>query len=92
MLFESFEVKGLAHYSYLVGCPAAGIVAVVDPRRDVDVYLSFAADRGLSISHVLETHIHADFASGARARAEETGAELCLSGPPTSRSTSSLTA
>lgn len=79
MLFETFEEKGLSHYSYAVGCPGAGEMAVVDPRRDVDVYLDFAAARGLRISHVLETHIHADYASGARELAERTGAGLWLS-------------
>ena len=79
MLFERFEDKGLAHYSYLVACEGAGVAAVVDPRRDVDVYLDFARSRRLRISHVLETHIHADFASGARELAERADAELCLS-------------
>lgn len=79
MLFEPFEEKGLSQYSYAVGCPGAGAMAVVDPRRDVDVYLDFAAAHGLRISHVLETHIHADYASGARELAERTGAELWLS-------------
>lgn len=79
MIFETFEEKGLSHYSYAVGCSAAGEMAVVDPRRDVDVYLDFAAAQGLRISHVLETHIHADYASGARELAERTGAELWLS-------------
>jgi len=79
MLLERFEDKGLAHYSYALGCESAGIVAIVDPRRDVDVYREFAHHRGLRITHVLETHIHADFASGARELAECTGAELWLS-------------
>lgn len=79
MLFERFEEKALAHYSYAVGCPGAGKLAIVDPRRDVDVYLDFAAAQGLTISHVLETHIHADYASGARELADRTGAELWLS-------------
>lgn len=80
MLFERFEDEGLAHYSYAVGCDDAGEVAIVDPRRDVDVYLSFADGRDLAITHVLETHIHADFASGARELAERAGAELFVSG------------
>lgn len=79
MLFETFEEKGLSHYSYAVGCPGAGEMAVIDPRRDVEVYLDFAAAQGLRISHVLETHIHADYASGARELAERTGAGLWLS-------------
>jgi hydroxyacylglutathione hydrolase len=79
MLLERFEDKGLAHYSYAIGCEVAGIVAIVDPRRDMDVYREFAHHRGLRITHVLETHIHADFASGAKELAERTGAELWLS-------------
>ena len=79
VLFERIEDQGLAHYSYALGCESAGILAIVDPRRDVDVYQSFAHHRGLRITHVLETHIHADFASGARELAERAGAELWLS-------------
>jgi hydroxyacylglutathione hydrolase len=79
MIFERFEDSGLSQYSYAVGCARAGSIAIVDPRRDVDVYLKFAADQGVEITHVLETHIHADFASGARELADRTGAELRLS-------------
>lgn len=79
MLFERFEDNDLSQYSYAVGCPGAGRIAVVDPRRDADVYLRFAERRGLAISHVFETHIHADFASGARELAALTGAELMIS-------------
>ncbi len=79
MLFEHFEDKGLSHYSYAVGCLRSGELAIVDPRRDIDVYLDFAARQGMRIAAVLETHIHADFASGARELAERTGAELWLS-------------
>ena len=79
MLIERFEDKGLAQYSYAVACEGQGVCAIVDPRRDVDVYLEFAAARGLAIAHVLETHIHADFASGARELAARTGAALRLS-------------
>ncbi len=78
MIFERFEDPGLAHYSYAVG--DAGKLAIVDPRRDVDVYLKFAAERGVRITDVLETHIHADFASGARELAERTKATLWVSG------------
>lgn len=79
MLFERFEDQGLSQYSYAVGCAAKGAVAIVDPRRDTDIYTHFAAHNGVRISHVFETHIHADFASGARELADRTGAELCLS-------------
>ena len=79
MLFERFEDSGLSQFSYAVGCPGAGAIAIVDPRRDVAVYETFASDQDVEITHVLETHIHADFASGAREFAERTGAALCLS-------------
>jgi hydroxyacylglutathione hydrolase len=79
VLFERFEDKGLAQYSYIVACEGGGVAAVVDPRRDVDVYVEFARSRRLRITHVIETHIHADFASGARELAERADAELCLS-------------
>src|SRR5574338_667079 len=79
MLFERFEDKGLSHYSYAIGCKACGGVAIVDPRRDVDVYLEYAGATGVRIEYVLETHVHADFASGARELAERTGARLLLS-------------
>ena len=80
MLFERFTDDDLSQYSYAVGCRAAGTMAIVDPRRDVDVYLDFSEDEGMEITHVLETHVHADFASGARELAELTGAEVAVSG------------
>jgi hydroxyacylglutathione hydrolase len=79
MILERFEEVCLSQYSYAVGCEAARAIVVVDPRRDVDVYLGWAAERGLAIRHVVETHVHADFASGARELAERAGAELALS-------------
>jgi hydroxyacylglutathione hydrolase len=74
MILERFEVPGLSQYSYAVG--VGGSVAIIDPKRDVDTYLDYARSRDLRIKYVLETHIHADFASGARALASHTGAEL----------------
>ena len=79
MIFERIEDPGLSQYAYIVGCAAAREVAVVDPRRDVDVFVDWAARNGVRIAHVLETHIHADFASGALELAERTGAALHLS-------------
>jgi hydroxyacylglutathione hydrolase len=64
---------GLAHLSYLIGDKAAGVAAVIDPRRDVDVYVDLARSRGLTITHVLETHIHADFVSGTCELVDATG-------------------
>jgi hydroxyacylglutathione hydrolase len=79
MLLERFEDKGLSHYSYAVGCEGAGEIVVVDPRRDVDVYLEFAHARNLRIVAILETHIHADFACGSTALAAATGADVWAS-------------
>jgi len=80
MLFQRFEEKGLSHYSYLIGCEEKGQAAVIDPRRDVEIYLEYAEKNRLVISHVFETHIHADYASGARELAKRARATLCLSG------------
>lgn len=80
MLFERFEEDGLAQHSYAVGCSEKGEIAIVDPRRDIDLYLNFAEENDVKIAHVLETHIHADFASGAKELAEKTGAVLWVSG------------
>jgi hydroxyacylglutathione hydrolase len=77
MKFQRFEVPGLAHYSYLIGCQ--GEAAVIDPKRDFDTYLDYAAANDLRITRILETHIHADYASGALELARATGAELWLS-------------
>jgi len=80
MLLERFYDSALAQASYLIGCQATGEALVVDPNRDIDQYVEFARRRDLRISHVTETHIHADFVSGARALAARTGAQLLLSG------------
>ncbi|MBK5298149.1 MAG: MBL fold metallo-hydrolase [Vicinamibacteria bacterium] len=79
MLLERFEDKGLSHYSYAVGCEGQGEVVIVDPRRDIDIYLDFAHTRNLRIVGVLETHIHADFAAGTKTLAEATGADIHVS-------------
>ncbi|MCA1560257.1 MAG: MBL fold metallo-hydrolase [Acidobacteria bacterium] len=65
-MFQRFFEDGLAHSSYLLGCPRAREAVVIDPRRDVDVYVDAARQHGLTITHAIETHIHADFVSGAR--------------------------
>jgi hydroxyacylglutathione hydrolase len=77
VVLERFAVPGLAHYSYLLG--SKGQAVVIDPKRDVDSYLDYASAKALKITHVLETHIHADYASGATKLAAATGAELWLS-------------
>ncbi len=75
MELRQFVIEGLGHISALVIDGAARVAAVVDPRRDVDLYLDEARTRGLRISHVVETHLHNDYVSGARELAGATGAE-----------------
>lgn len=76
VLIEPFFLGCLSHASYMVS--SYGVAAVIDPQRDVDVYLEAAAQKGLRISHVIETHLHADFVSGHRELAERTGARIYL--------------
>jgi hydroxyacylglutathione hydrolase len=73
LVFETVRTEGLAHLSYLIGDRSSGQAAVIDPRRDVDVYLELARQHGLRITHAVETHIHADFVSGSRELAARTG-------------------
>jgi hydroxyacylglutathione hydrolase len=79
MFFELVYDKSLAQASYLIGCQAGGVAAVIDPKRDVDTYLNIAKANNMKITHILETHIHADFLSGSRELAALTGAEMYLS-------------
>jgi hydroxyacylglutathione hydrolase len=65
-MFHRFFDEGLAHASYLIACDRTREAVVVDPRRDIEVYTEMAARDGLTITHAIETHIHADFVSGAR--------------------------
>lgn len=76
MIFEQFYLGCLAHASYLAG--SEGSAAVVDPQRDIDIYLDAARQHDLKIAHVIETHLHADFVSGHRELAERTGATIYL--------------
>ncbi|GJM23490.1 MAG: MBL fold hydrolase [Planctomycetota bacterium] len=77
MHFHQFYLRCLAHASYLIG--DAGECVIVDPQRDVDGYLAAAEERGLRITHVIETHLHADFVSGHLELAKRTGATLHIS-------------
>jgi len=85
MYFKQFYLGCLAHASYLIG--SNGEAVVVDPQRDVDLYIEEAAKQSLSIRHVIETHLHADFVSGHRELAEQTGAKIYLAGKPLQNST-----
>ncbi len=73
---DQFYLGCLAHASYLVG--SGGVGVVIDPQRDIGQYLETARERGLTIRHIIETHLHADFVSGHRELAEATGAQIYL--------------
>jgi hydroxyacylglutathione hydrolase len=79
MYFKQIYDNDLAQASYLIGCQANGSAIVIDPRRDIQIYLETAALEGLNITAVSETHVHADYLSGARELANATGATLYLS-------------
>lgn len=79
MFFQHIFESSLAHASYLIGCQAKGVAIVIDPKRDVDTYLSIAEKNNLKITHIAETHIHADYLSGSLELASLTGAQLYLS-------------
>lgn len=79
MFFQHVYDKSLAQASYFIGCQKEGVAIVIDPKRDVDTYLDIARQNQMKITHVTETHIHADFLSGSRELAALTGAELYLS-------------
>jgi len=76
MLLETVETRGLAHLSYVVGDDDEGVCAVIDPRRDVSIYIDIARRNNCRITHIFETHIHADFVSGARELERQTGAQI----------------
>lgn len=79
MFLRRFYHEPLAQASYMLGCQAAGVALVVDPNRDTEQYRAAALEENVRITHVAETHIHADYVSGGRQLARETGARLLLS-------------
>jgi hydroxyacylglutathione hydrolase len=79
VIFKRFFDSKLAQTSYLIGCSSTRAALIVDPNRNVEQYIRAANDEGLRIEHVAETHIHADFISGARELSHRTGATLYLS-------------
>jgi glyoxylase-like metal-dependent hydrolase (beta-lactamase superfamily II)/rhodanese-related sulfurtransferase len=76
VLIERFYLGCLAHASYMVG--SGGVAAVIDPQRDVDIYIEAAARHEWKIEHVIETHLHADFVSGHMELAQRTGAKIYI--------------
>src|ERR1700685_1624915 len=76
MYFEQFYLGCLAHASYMLA--SEGEAVVVDPQRDVEIYLAAAETNHVSIRHIFETHLHADFVSGHRELAARTGARIYM--------------
>jgi hydroxyacylglutathione hydrolase len=76
MYFEQFYLNCLAHASYMIG--SDGEAVVIDPQRDVDIYLEAAREQNLKIRHIFETHLHADFVSGHKELAARTGAQIYI--------------
>ncbi len=78
MILKQFYLNCLAHASYLIGDETSGTAAVVDPQRDIDRYLEFAAEHKLNIKHVILTHLHADFVAGHLELRDRVGATIYL--------------
>ena len=76
MLLKQYYLECLAHASYLIGDEASGVAVVVDPRRDIGLYLDEAAANGMTVQHVVLTHFHADFLAGHLELRDRTGAEI----------------
>ncbi|AMK11642.1 MAG: rhodanese-like domain-containing protein [Pseudodesulfovibrio sp.] len=78
MYFKQITTPGLGCFSYVIGCPAAGEMVVVDPKRDVQDYLDISRDEGMKIVHVIDTHVHADHVSGAQELKSQTGCDIMV--------------
>ena len=66
LIFKTIQTEGIAELSYLLGDDDEGVGAIFDPRADVEIYVEMAREAGLAITHIFETHIHADLVSGSR--------------------------
>jgi hydroxyacylglutathione hydrolase len=78
MYFNQISVPGLGCQSYVIGCPAAKAMMVVDPKRDIQAYLDIAREEGMSVTHIVNTHLHADHVSGDQELREATGADIYI--------------
>ncbi|HEY7975280.1 MAG TPA: MBL fold metallo-hydrolase, partial [Ktedonobacterales bacterium] len=76
MRIKQFFLDGLGHQSYLISDEAAGVAAVVDPRRDIAIYLAAAERERVQITHVFETHVHNDYVTGALELRDRVGATI----------------
>ncbi|NLV25078.1 MAG: MBL fold metallo-hydrolase [Deltaproteobacteria bacterium] len=78
MYFKQIVVPGLGCFSYVIGCPGAKAMVVVDPKRDVQDYLDISRNEGMKISHIIDTHVHADHVSGGQELRSHTQAPIYL--------------
>ncbi len=78
MYFNQIAVPGLGCLSYAIGCPAAKAMVVVDPKRDIQDYLAISREEGMQITHVINTHLHADHVSGDQELRLATGADIYI--------------
>ena len=78
MYFKQITTPGLGCFSYAIGCPAAREMIVVDPKRDVQDYLDISREEGMRITHVIDTHVHADHVSGAQELRSRTGCDVMM--------------
>ena len=78
MYFNQIAVQGLGCLSYVIGCPAAKAMAVVDPKRDIQDYLDIAREEGMRITHIFNTHLHADHVSGDQELRAASGADIYI--------------
>jgi hydroxyacylglutathione hydrolase len=79
MIFKPYYYFETGCAAYVLGCGGLGLCAVVDAHaHDVDAYVDFASSKGMRISHVIDTHVHADHLSGGHALAQRVGARYCL--------------
>src|SRR5262250_1415120 len=78
VILKQFYLPCLAHASYIIGDEETGTALVVDPQRDTDQYIAFAAEHGLNIQHVFLTHLHADFVAGHLELRDRVGAKIYL--------------
>src|SRR5215831_13400241 len=76
MIFQQFRHEEGGCLSYLIGCTQRKVCAVVDPQLSIDPYMRYAADRGMQITHIFETHAQADHLSGAKKLSQATGAPV----------------
>ena len=78
MYFNQISVTGMGCLSYVIGCPASRAMAVIDPKRDIQDYLDIAREEGMQITHVFNTHLHADHVSGDQELRLATGADIYI--------------